>query len=267
VVRLRRQPLQRAPWDAGIGVAERYLTVGTTSGGSEIFSGYQGAALSRTVSGLPTDGSLVHVRLYSWISGNWQIEHYTYVAAGGVMSTVTSPANGSTLGGSTVTFSWTAGSGVVERYLAVGTTPGGSGIFGGYQGAALSRTVSGLPTDGSTVYVRLYSWISGNWRIADYSYTAAGMATRSTMTSPAPGSSLGSSTVTFTWTAGNRVAERYLAIGRIPGSFDLYGAYQGAGLSRTVSGLPTDGSTIYVRLFSWIADMWQFDDYTYIAGP
>ena len=36
-------------------------------------------------------------------------------------------------------------------------------------------------------------------------------------------------------------------------------------LSRTVSGLPTNGSTIYVRLWSLIGSTWQFTDYTYTA--
>ena len=37
---------------------------------------------------------------------------------------------------------------------------------------ALSASVTGLPTYGQTVYARLYSWINGAWKSADYTYTA-----------------------------------------------------------------------------------------------
>jgi YVTN family beta-propeller protein len=257
-------------WSAGTAVAERYLMAGTTPGGSEIYAGYQGAALSRTVEGLPANGATVYVRLLSWISGNWQFNDNTYTAmtaAGPAKSVMTSPAPDSKFASSTVTFSWSAGSGVAERYLSVGTTLGGYDIFGGYQGAATSHTVSGLPTDGRTLYVRLMSWIGGDWQYADYTYTAAGDGTpaKSVMTNPAPGSTLTSTTVTFQWTSGSSVAERYLTVGTTLGGANLYEGYQGEALSRTVSNLPSDGSTVYVRLFSWIGGDWQLHDSTYTA--
>jgi len=189
----------------------------------------------------------------------------------GVKSDMISPTPGSTLSSSSVTFAWSAGSGVTDRYLSIGTAPGGSDLYSAYQGAALSRTVSGLPTNGSTVYVRLSSWINGNWQGSSYTYTAlnnAPAASPSSMTSPSPGSTLTSSSVTFAWSAGSGVADRYLSIGTTPGGSDLYSAYQGAALSRTVSGLPTNGSTVYVRLSSWINGNWQGSSYTYTAfGP
>jgi hypothetical protein len=61
---------------------------------------------------------------------------------------------------------------VLERYLMVGTTPGGLQVYAAYQGALLSRNVSGLPTNGSTVYVRLLSWIGSDWVVSDSSYIA-----------------------------------------------------------------------------------------------
>ena len=36
----------------------------------------------------------------------------------------------------------------------------------------LTTTVTGLPTDGSTVYVTLYSLVGGNWIANSYTYTA-----------------------------------------------------------------------------------------------
>jgi hypothetical protein len=258
-------------WDAGSGVTERYLTVGTALGASDIYGGYQGAALSRVISGLPTNGGTVYVRLQSWINGGWQVNDYTYTATTvvtGTKSAITTPAPASTLASDTVSFNWTAGSNVSERYLTVGTTLGGSQIYAAYQGAGLSRVVSGLPVNGSTVYVTLLSWIGSGWQANDYTYTAVTtIATaKSDITSPAPGSVLGSSSVTFGWTAGSGVTERYLAVGTSLGSSDLYGGYEGAALSRTVNGLPTNGSAVYVRLMSWIGGGWQSSDYMYTAS-
>src|SRR5205809_7264088 len=77
--------------------------------------------------------------------------------------------------GSTVTFSWSAGAGATELGLTIGTTGVGSNdVNGGSQGTNLSGTVSGLPTNGSPVYVRLWTLVGGaTWQFNDYTYTAA----------------------------------------------------------------------------------------------
>ena len=72
-----------------------------------------------------------------------------------------------------MTFTWSAGAAVTERYLTVGTTPGGSDVYGGYQGAALARLVTNLPTGSRTIYVRLNSWINGAWVVNSYTYVSA----------------------------------------------------------------------------------------------
>jgi len=88
-------------------------------------------------------------------------------------SVLTSPAPGGTLTGSTVTFSWTAGTGVTQYDLHVGTTgAGSSNLFAGLVNG-LSYSMSSIPTVGGTLYVRLYSWINGAWQYTDYTYTEA----------------------------------------------------------------------------------------------
>jgi hypothetical protein len=83
-------------------------------------------------------------------------------AAGGAPATMTSPTNGSELTASTVNFQWTNGSGVQDYVLYVGTAPGQHDIANEDEGGnSLSATVTGLPTNGSTVYVRLWSKING----------------------------------------------------------------------------------------------------------
>jgi Calcineurin-like phosphoesterase/Beta-propeller repeat len=180
---------------------------------------------------------------------------------------VTSPPPGSTLPSSTATFTWNSGSGVSAYWLEVGTTPGGNQIYPGSQVTNLSATVSGLPTNGSTVYVRLWSLISGTWLHNDYTYTAfsGGGGVKAQITSPPPGSILPSSTVTFTWNSGSGVSGYWLEVGTTPGGNQIYPGSQVTNLSATVSGLPTNGSTVYMRLWSLISGTWLYNDYTYTA--
>jgi hypothetical protein len=59
------------------------------------------------------------------------------------------------------------------------------------------------------------------------------------------------------------VAEYWLYVGTTPGNNDLYSQSQGLNRTGTVTGLPTDGRTLYVRLWSRIGGVWQGNDYTY----
>ncbi len=250
-------------WNTGSGVSEYYLYVGTSSGASNIYGASNGTSTSRTVSGLPSSGT-IYVRLWSLISGTWQYNDYTYAAGGGTKAVMTSPTPGATLG-SSATFVWTTGSGVTQYWLYVGSTGAGSyNIYDASNGTSTTRTVSSLPSSG-TIYVRLWSYLtSGGWQYNDYTYTAGG-GSKAVMTSPTPGSTLGSS-ATFVWTTGSGVTQYWLYVGSTgAGSSNIYNASNGTSTTRTVSSLPSSG-TIYVRLWSLISGVWQSNDYTYTAG-
>jgi hypothetical protein len=206
------------------------------------------------------DGSL-----YYLARGAGSVLRINYTA-NPTLAQMTTPTPGSTLTSSTVTFVWSAGVGVSGYWLEVGTTPGGNQIYPGSLVADLSATVSGLPTDGSTVYVRLWSLIGGAWQFNDYTYTSATAAPEAVMLSPPPGSTLTSSTVTFIWSAGSGVSVYWLEIGTTPGGNQIYPGAPVLELSATVSGLPTNGSIVYVRLWSLIGGIWHFRDYTYNAA-
>jgi hypothetical protein len=85
---------------------------------------------------------------------------------------VLSPAPGSTLGSSSATFGWSTGTGVTQYWLTVGSSVAGQDLYSQSQGTSLSHTVSGLPTDGRALYVRLYFLINGAWLFNDYMYIA-----------------------------------------------------------------------------------------------
>ena len=95
-------------------------------------------------------------------------------ATGSSQSAITSPAPGSVLPGSSVTFSWSATSGVTQYQLQVGTTLNSNNLNpGSCAGTATSCTVRNLPINGSKIYVELGWVVSGKWSVASYTYTAA----------------------------------------------------------------------------------------------
>jgi len=97
------------------------------------------------------------------------------VLAGPLDATLTAPVPGSTLAGSSATFSWSAGvAGVTAYWLDIGNSPGSGDLYGG-QTTSTSQTVLNLPTDGRTLYVRLWTQINGDWGnyYIDYTFTAS----------------------------------------------------------------------------------------------
>lgn len=65
-------------WTAGAGVERYMLYVGTDRGKNDIYTEYSHKNTERTVSTLPTDGSIVYVRLRSRIGGRWGGNHFDY---------------------------------------------------------------------------------------------------------------------------------------------------------------------------------------------
>jgi hypothetical protein len=181
---------------------------------------------------------------------------------------ITTPVPGSTLSGSSVAFTWSAGTGATAYWLDVGSTVGGNQYYqSGNLGTSLSATVNTLPSNGGTVYVTLYSLVSGQWVSNAYTFTAFNAAgAGGVITTPTPGSTLTSGTVTFDWTAGAGASAYWLDAGSTPGGNQYYQSGNlGNVLTTTASGLPTDGSTIYVTLYSLIGANWVGNAYTYTA--
>lgn len=188
-----------------------------------------------------------------------------YVHCGsGSRAVMTSPSNGSRLTSSRVTFRWTSVSGATQYYLFIGTRKGARNIYYGSQGRRTYKTVYNIPTSGSVIYVTLFTRIAGKWLYNQYSYTTA-HAGKARMISPTPGSRLTSSRVTFRWTNAG-ASQYYLAVGTNTGVTNIYHGYQGTRTYKTVYNIPTNGSRIYVKLYSKIAGKWSYNLYSYNTG-
>ena len=195
-------------------------------------------------------------------AGNTETVHTVSFTITGLPATMTSPSAASVLGTTSVTFTWAAGQGTTEYNLWLGLSgPGSSSLYASGWLTTTSATVPTIPGKGATVYARLYSMVDGVQVYNDYVYTEKGAATMST---PAPGSTLGATGATFTWTKGYGASTYQLFLGTTGlGSSDIYSSVPLTATSVTVPSIPANGSTVYARLTTTINGLPQFYDYTY----
>src|ERR1039457_3174053 len=136
------------------------------------------------------------------------------------MSVTASALATSLLTATTVTFVWSAASGADQYWLDVGNSVGVGDIWGGAL-TATSQVVSGLPSDGRTIYVQLYTHRSGAWLSPQrYTYTAPRVSVAQ-ITSPTPGTLLTATTVTFVWSAASGADQYWLDVGNSVGVGDI----------------------------------------------
>ena len=88
---------------------------------------------------------------------------------------IVTPTPGTSISGGSTTFTWEPkGTSVTEWWLYVGTSQGAKDILtsGSIPSSTRSRTVSGLPTNGSSVWVKLW-WrtASTDWQNTDFQYS------------------------------------------------------------------------------------------------
>ena len=249
-------------WTSGTGVTEYDLYLGTTGVGSvNLYNSAGVTTTSVTVPTLPSKGATVYARLYYQIKGAWQFTDYTYTESPSP-PVLTTPTPGSILGTTNIVFSWTPGGEVTQYDLYLGTTAGSANLYNSAGVTTTSVTVPTLPSKGATVYARLYYQIKGVWQFTDYTYTES-QSVPPVLTSPMPGSVLGTTNVVFSWTPGAGVTQYDLYLGTTAGSANLYNSAGVTTTSVTVAKIPALGAKVYARLYYQIKGVWQFTDYTY----
>jgi photosystem II stability/assembly factor-like uncharacterized protein len=182
---------------------------------------------------------------------------------------LTNPVPGQVLTGHTATFEWQSGGVHVSLWwLYVGSWRGGRDVYdSGPLGTSLFDTVPGLPTDGRRLFVRLWYRVAGVWKYVDAQYTAL-TAAPPEITAPVPGSVLTGDTETFEWRDnGTAVAQWWLYVGSAKGDRDIYNSGSlGTAVFETVTGLPTDGRRVFVRLWYRGSGTWRFRDFEFTAA-
>ena len=67
-------------WDAGVGVSEYWLSLGSSPSATDLYTASQGSNRSVTIA-VPTDGSPLYLNLSSLINGQWRSNQYLLQAA------------------------------------------------------------------------------------------------------------------------------------------------------------------------------------------
>ncbi len=83
------------------------------------------------------------------------------------------PVPGSTLSGSKEVFTWTTGKGTSQYRLTVGSTQGDNDIFDSGETLYTTISISNIPMNGRTLFVRLLYQANGEWQLMNYQYKAA----------------------------------------------------------------------------------------------
>jgi hypothetical protein len=225
-------------------------------------------ARGQSVSWTDSDGSF-------WLSsgagvlttGYWFNDLWKYTPASTVLPpSLTTPAPGSTLSGSTATFAWSNPGNAATRFvLRLGTTGlGSSDVLSGAADTATSMQVSGIPANGAKLYATLWYYLNGEWQYTDAIYTEAGTPTVPTLTTPAPGSTLAGSTVIFSWNPGAGPTRFLLRLGTTgPGSGNVSSGAATTATSVQVAPVPTNGATLYATLWYYLNGKWQYVNATY----
>ena len=138
-----------------------------------------------------------------------------------VLAAMTAPATGSAFTSGTGTFTWNTGAGVSAYSLWVGSAAGMYDIYGGVVTGG-SKTLGNLPTDGRTLYVRLYSLINGAYQFNSYTYKAFAKVDNTLTFGPLPGKAYGDAPFALTGTASSWLPVSYTssnpAVARVSGS-------------------------------------------------
>jgi hypothetical protein len=161
-------------WTAAIGATDYELFIGSTGPGSyNLFYSGNTTATALKAGGLPTNGATLYARLYTKFGAVLEYSDYTFKAVSQAPAALTSPVQGSTFTGASVTFTWTAATGATDYELFVGSTgPGSYNLYYSGDKTVTSLAVNGLPTNGETIYARLYTNFNGALEYVDYTFTA-----------------------------------------------------------------------------------------------
>ncbi len=251
-------------------VLKWWLHVGSTQGAFDLHdTGSLGSASrSTTIRNLPTNGNPVWVRLWYQLASSWQSTDFQYATGSTTPTTVplTITKNGTGQGtitstpvglncGSTCTAQFSTNT---DEPVSLSATAGANSVFARWSGGGCSGTGS------CTVTLSQATTVTATFNLSQ------SIPTDPTIRTPSPGSPLTGSTVTFTWeTNGTPVTEWWVYVGNSQGAKNIYnsGSLSSNILSRSVTGLPSNGSPIWVKLWWRTATTdWESSDIRYTGN-
>ncbi len=235
-----------------------------------------GGTLTYSATGLPTGAVFnVSTRVFSWTptyvqAGSYSVT-FTVTDAGGLSDSETTvitannvnrPPVLNTIGNKTITV------GQSLTFSVSATDPDGD---------ALTYSASGLPAGATfNASTRVFSWTPAAGQAGSYNITftvtdSRGLSNSETITiavtapvqlaritTPAPGSQITTSSVTFGWSANPASTQYYLWAGTAPNTNNLRNLNAGTNTSITTT-VPLDGTLLYVSVWSLVNGVWVKD--------
>jgi hypothetical protein len=189
----------------------------------------------------------------------------SFAVVAGANPQLISPAGGTVLTNSPVTFVWNSVAGAQDYWIDVGSSPNQGNISGRYTGGVTQATVDlSLYLTGQTIYVQLYSkypsvnLVPGTGSHFQFVTLAI---VNPQLISPASGTVLINSPVTFVWNSVAGAQDYWIDVGTSPSQGNISGRYTGGATQATVDlSQYLTSQTMYVQLYS------KFPNRNLVAG-
>ncbi|CAA0102602.1 Uncharacterised protein [Halioglobus japonicus] len=223
---------------------------------------------------IPLNGGTVYLKLWVLTSSGWKGSHLssfnTVTEQPAEPAVITAPLPSEPLKSGAV-LEW-AGVGTDSYMVAVGSSyevisqPPWVDIFA-WGGTGNSVTLPRIPQDGSEIHIRIYSRIKTTWTYKDFQFTAA-LVEPAEITAPAPDTQLQQHAQRVEWAAAEGATQYALSVVTdpalldTPSESDIFSSFS-EDTSLVVTGIPVDGTPVYMRLWSLIEGDWYYTDSTY----
>ncbi len=260
-------------WSAASGADGYALYIGTTQGGSNVYS----TALlpPSTTSHTPTlvANQTLWARIWTLRGSTWTSSDITFTTAptlGPLTATFVYPTQGATNVDYSQPFSWTAAASGVQGYaLYVGTTQGAGNVFA--TGLLSPSTTSITPqlVGGQTLWARIWTQRGGNWTFNDVSFTtAAGLAPlTATFVYPTQGATGVNYSQPFSWTPTAAGVQGYaLYVGTTPGSGNVFATGLLPPSTTSITPQLVSSQTLWARVWTLRGGTWTFSDVSFTTA-
>lgn len=244
-------------WPSTPGASAYYLYIGSQVGFKDVANSGEIAAPSFAVQ-LPT-AQRVYARLWTRLNQVWTSSDISFTTSSTASTpppttaTLLTPAPAIGAVPQSFDLNWTAVLNAQAYYVYVGSQAGTKDLANSGELQSTTYHVASVPLE-STIYVRLWTRVSGIWRSIDYSYFVAGLATP--LTTPQNNQQNFDPGTSFAWLALFGAEKYYLYVGTTPGLKDVVNSGETTATSWPSPAMP-GGRTFYVSMYTRAGGVWR----------
>ncbi|UNY97931.1 BspA family leucine-rich repeat surface protein [Zhouia spongiae] len=239
-----------------------YISIGTTSGGTDIVNNESVVGTSYTLASDLPENTTIYVSVIPYNStgsatGCSEISFTTeIVPTAPSCTTITVPSNGATNVSVSTGISWNTVSDADGYYISIGTTSGGTDIVNNESVVGTSYTLASDLPENTTIYVSVipYNSTGSATGCSEISFTTETIATAPDCTSiisPANGATDISISTDISWDAVAHADGYYITIGTNPGGTDIVNNESVVGTSYAPTNDFPENTTIHVSVIPY----------------